>query len=362
MMNTQKYPRASRLIIPKQAGTMNKQAEERNQRADELSERMQARAEGRQDRSINQDELNQDSKPENTGIPALTESQDDKLDASGTQELPTKEAAEPEHSKQQTNGIDWEQRYNVLRGKYNAEVPAAMANVRELRTANVDLNTQIGTLNQKVSELTLALEGAKTPENNRLDNMRNDFGDDVPDEIEALKNEIADIKAKGQEEATIDDSVQAEPQDTYPNMKSGVSFVRTQVGEEEFARIDNDPGFKAYLDGIDPHHGIPRRDVMNTIFNNGDGDLYATANYYISWASQQATASNSADKREEMIEPGGNQNNPPVETKKIYKQSDIKQLYHEYTHNPKYQTKEGQEEFEAFELDLLAAGPEGRIR
>ncbi|OUR99230.1 hypothetical protein A9Q81_11690 [Gammaproteobacteria bacterium 42_54_T18] len=343
---------------------MSKQADQANQRAEELIERMQAEANGTHEQGNLQDGLSQDS-AENTDKPALENTQDKNPLETGAHDLPRKDEVKTEYPQTNNAGIDWEQRYNVLQGKYNKEVPDAIDSVRRVQQEKSELVIKVNGLNQQVSELTQALEAIKNPEpdhSEKIGTVRSDFGDEVADLLADSQKEIADLKGVIAEskKPEPEPAVQGDSQDEDPAAKHSINHVMTRVGgEEEFNRIDSDPDFNAYLNEIDPLYGTQRRNVMQSLF--AKGDLETVSNYYISWNAQQKAALASADRREELIEPASLNGGEQAEVKKTYKQSEIPEIFTDLTHNPKYKTIEGQAEAEAIEQDLHLAMTEGRI-
>lgn len=174
----------------------------------------------------------------------------------------TPPAAEPKPER-----IDWKQKYSVLKGKYDAEVPRLSQDVR-------DANSRITNLEDKITGLatqTIVEEPAAS---------RTDF---TPEEVADYGEDLLDVI--GRKARMI---VETEYLPQMNKLNSEVSTLRTQLGEtgqkvgkfetnEVFAQLDatvkdwrtinTDPVFHEWLDQTDPYSGQTRKDLMLNAFN-----------------------------------------------------------------------------------------------
>ena len=164
--------------------------------------------------------------------------------------------------------IDWKQKYGVLKGKYDAEVPRLHQDVR-------DANSRITSLEDKLTGLATQTIVPEVP-----DETRTDF---TPEEISDYGEDLLDVI--GRKARMI---VESEYLPQMNKLNTEVSTLRTQLGEtgqkvgkfetnEVFAQLDAtvkdwrainvDPVFHEWLDQTDPYSGQTRKDLMLDAFN-----------------------------------------------------------------------------------------------
>lgn len=163
---------------------------------------------------------------------------------------------------------DWKQKYAVLKGKYDAEVPRLSQDLREYKD-------RVTALEDKMAEVaTQAVAVEETPE------VRADF---TAEEIADYGEDLLDVI--GRKARSI---VESEYRPQISKLQGEVSQLSTQLGEtgqkvgkfetnEVFAQLDStvkdwrainvDPEFHGWLDQIDPFSGETRKDLLLKAFN-----------------------------------------------------------------------------------------------
>lgn len=172
---------------------------------------------------------------------------------------------EPEPKPERT---DWKQKYSVLKGKYDAEVPRMAQDLREA-------NDRITSLEDKLAGLATqaVVDPAVVP-------ARTDF---TPEEIADYGEDLMDVMGRKAREI-----VQSEYQPQIESLQGEVTNLKTQLGgtdkrvgkfetNEVFAQLDAevkdwravnvDPEFHEWLDQLDPFTGESRKNLMLNAFN-----------------------------------------------------------------------------------------------
>lgn len=193
------------------------------------------------------------------------------------EEQPKAEVTELHPAKEQEGGdpepekverTDWKQKYHVLQGKYDAEVPRLSSDLRES-------TKRIQTLEDRISELAAAPK--EEPKESKL---RDEF---TAEEIADYGEDLLDVMGRKARQI-----VQAEYQPKIDELESTVTSLKAQLGEtgqrvgkfeqnEVFAQLDAtvenwrkinvDPKFHGWLDQIDPFSGESRKALLLRAFD-----------------------------------------------------------------------------------------------
>lgn len=150
------------------------------------------------------------------------------------EEEPLEAEAEPQETPP-VKAEPWEERYRVLQGKYDAEVPRLHEQVKYL-TAQLDaLNAQ-------------RQPPAKQTESDYLAKIREDYGDELAAPFEQLQAEL--VKLRNQ----MSQVGQTREQMYYQSLD-------TQV--PDWQALNNDPGFLSWLDQVSPDTGVRRKEALD---------------------------------------------------------------------------------------------------
>ena len=161
--------------------------------------------------------------------------------------------AKPPEKKERT---DWKQKYHVLQGKYNAEVPRLQSQVHGQASEVIRLQDEIKTLNLKPA----------------VTDQSADDGNVTPESFEEYGPEFVALAKQNKElektVAALQKSVGSDKEDR--NQEKGTEFY-TKMGE--YDDINNDPAFLAWLKtDIHPSFGAPRYDGFARAVNQFDSN------------------------------------------------------------------------------------------
>jgi len=187
----------------------------------------------------------------------------------------------PEQEKQ----TDWEHKYSVLQGKYNAEVPRLNQQMHELRNEV----GQIDSLKAQIADLQKKPE-VKAPEFD-VSSFREDFGDTGADALEAMNRRMDsyDDRQREQQESinqTQQSSQQSSDQMFWTTLDSKVNDWRD---------INDDPRFIDWLNQPDGFSGKTRQTLLNEGRNQMDVDRVAT--FFTEWKKTGTKPNKSASPR-----------------------------------------------------------------
>lgn len=185
---------------------------------------------------------------------------------------------------------DWEQRYKVLQGKYNAEVPRLQGQVKEL-TENTRRMAEQLTATQSLLA-TLSADRAPTPgaDAGRQPEGRSqarlvkeeeikEFGPDLIDVVRRIAREeqatlIPEIDRRLEPVAkqlqTVSQSAdQIGQRVARQDQQSVLDFLAEQV--PDWKKQNEDPGFLEWLLQEDPYAGVQRDALLQRAFQANDG-------------------------------------------------------------------------------------------
>ena len=246
----------------------------------------------------------------------------------------------------------WKQRYTVLQGKSNNEVPRL---TRELQEAN-----------DKIADLTAQLNAKATPPLSDADReaLSEKFGADMVDMVigliqQGVKKEVDPLREKAEAAAQLarENAAAAKKTETQIYWEKVDSLLA--AAGLEFEQTNNDPGFIAWLGEADGLSGFKRHDSLEKA--QSDRDAERTAQFFIAYA--KGLPKGDATSLESQIQPpvggGGVDVLDPHKGKKIWTRADIEQFYVDKRKGV-YRGKD--QEADRIEADIFAARREGRIR
>lgn len=273
-----------------------------------------------------------------------------------------------------------EQRYKVLQGKYNAEVPRLQQQLRDALDANRDMREQHSNLKAKVA---LMEEKAKStpaaPAKLPLSQEEIDqFGPDLIDIIERVAGATV-TPLIDQKVGTVAKDVQQVKQNTGNIEKTMAESSREKMMKALAEAVpnweaqDQDPNFLEWLDQTDPYSNTVRGKMLGEAFqaNNASRVIaffkgFQNENRVVS-SDQPAAApaeKGSQTGLDKLVAPGspktGTNTAPNESGKRKWTQKDISALYskkNEYVRKGLPVPKE----LAAAESDLIRAQGEGRV-
>lgn len=203
------------------------------------------------------------------------------------QAKPDDKEADPEY---------WKNRFMTLQGKYNKEVPA--------------LSNQLSQLRQQIEQLE---KKPVAPTPYLTDEEREEYGD-----IGSMMERVA---RKAAEDATkpLVETHQKTQQQTYYEQLDGAA--------KNWRDINEDEGFNAWLDELDPMAGTTRRELLNSAFE--DKDAKRTATFFNTWgeANKPASGKRKDDRELQPTMPNTAKGEQQVNTTPTFTSKQIKQFY-----------------------------------
>ena len=280
-------------------------------------------------------------------------------------EEPVAATPEPEEAKSaDTSPTDvadeFEQKYKTLRGKYDAEVPR--------------LHQQVRDLNGKLEELAKSLEAKPEPPTKSKEKVsyvtdadRAEFGE-----------ELIDVQRRVAQEVSQEYTERMEQQDeVIKKLQEQLAKTGNDVGEmsftqrlhsvvPDFAEIDNDERWVAWLNEHDPMLRGPRRDQAAAAFQAGDAEaVLHYVNLFKESISEPETAPRQQRQTELEKQVAPNRSANSVRTQSANQNSKIyspREVDNAWTKVRTLNTKGKYADAEKLEAELTAAYMEGRVR
>jgi len=187
---------------------------------------------------------------------------------------------------------DWEQKYRVIAGKYDAEVPRLHTQVKELSAK----------LDQAMSKLTeVQAVPAKEAPAERLVNDQDveTYGQDLIDLQRRVAREVAS-EFQGKLNTLAEENQALREQVNQTGSQVGTMSFEQSLNRAlpDFDVINADPAWIGWLDEVDPLLRAPRRTVAQEAFETGD---VAAIVHYVNLFRQNA-APVKEDKRQAELE------------------------------------------------------------
>ena len=189
----------------------------------------------------------------------------------------------PEPLKERT---DWKQKYSVLKGKYDAEVPRLSQDLR-------DANSRIQKLEDKISEIAVK-PVQQEPEKPRADFTPEeiaDYGEDLLEVIGRKARAIVNaeylpkIDALNSEISTLKQSV-GETGQRVAKQETNEVFAQLDREVENWRKTNVDPEFHEWLDQVDPFSGETRKNLMLNAFNRKNAQQVKA--FFVKFAEENA--------------------------------------------------------------------------
>ena len=234
----------------------------------------------------------------------------------------------------QQDAAYWKNRFDVLEGKYKAEVPRY---ADELRT-----------LKQQVQQLEQQKTATPEPEFQLPDDLTSKYGEEFVRDIQKM---IPQPNTKH-----LEDKVQQVEQKSYELQQRDFLAELGRVAPK-WTTLNEDQGFLNWLAGMDDFSGMPRKVMFDEAAQRLDvARVAAFFNSYggtdRSWDGKQRQTSN----LEVELVPNTNRATQAPPGRKFWTPQEIAQFYDDKRHG-----KLSDAEFSRIEQDIFAAQREGRI-
>jgi hypothetical protein len=239
----------------------------------------------------------------------------------------------------------WEQRYRVLNGKYNAEVPRLHATVNQLRG---ELDALKKTLSERPAE-----PAKKLVKPEEVDQYGEEFVDMVRRAAKEVAGEMLSEKDTEirQLRARLDNTESATQKMSRDGFLAGLA---QRVPDWE--TLNTDARFMAWLGEHDLYSGRPRQELLDEAATSGDSQR--AAQFFLAFKGQLQAAGSSAQSLASQVQPRGTQQSAqtPTAQKRFWKTAEISKFYADVQRG-RYKDAEAK----AIEDDINAAVSEGRI-
>lgn len=245
--------------------------------------------------------------------------------------------------------VNWEQKYNVLQGKFNAEVPRYAAEIRTLKDRITELENENASLKAQAAQPAPAAP-VVTPEEEAQ------YG---PDFIDVVRRVAASVAPKVDPSTlnSLQQEVSQVKQVTLQNARKDF-FATLDTRAPSWTTLNSDTGFLSWLDEYDPLIGRKRQDAFDEAYSALDVERVAAFfNTFGGGRQQSRTERPSLESNLDLPPSGGSAPQTNVAGKKIWSRRDIQDFY---TARRRGQINDA--EFARGEQDLVAAQQEGRIR
>jgi hypothetical protein len=192
----------------------------------------------------------------------------------------------------------WEQKYHSFKGKYDAEVPRLHAQVRELNqqiqqliAENAEAKAKASMTQQEPSKPSLITEQDKEA-----------FGPDLIDLIErATESKISNFRQR--EEQLVNKIKELEGQLGNVSERQVMSdkdrfFMGLAQQVPDWEQINEDQGFLAWLQQVDPVYGVPKHTALTHAYESQD--VLRVATIFKAYKDTLAPKQTSKPKNQEL--------------------------------------------------------------
>jgi len=238
----------------------------------------------------------------------------------------------------------WENRFHVLQGKYNAEVPALQQKVHDLESTLKERDRQ---LSEQAQNQT-ATDASEFSEE-QLEKFKDEFGEDLVDFVKRMTSRDTGHNPKVDElERKVQQFEQKERQSVEASFWAALGDL-----VPNFQTINQDPAFHRFLAEFDPQTGKQRQQALTEAQQALNAEQVAqTFNTFLQ-QSQRATTPIPDDQ----IDPATSRATQTPQEQSTWTRQQITQFYRDKT-----QGKYARDEAQRLEADIFRAQKEGRVR
>lgn len=250
---------------------------------------------------------------------------------------PTNDSPTPPASGQDDN---WEHRFKVLQGKYNAEIPRLAGENKDLKAKLTELEASLESLKNKPEPLVKPEEIEEYGEG-LIDVARRI----AREELASKDAEINSLKAKIDSLSNV--TTKKVEADFFTSLTSMVP---------DWEQVNQDPKFLSWLDEVDELTGESRQTLLSRAEQSRDAAR--TAKFFNAFKKTSSTwAANSANALDQQVAPPTNKapNAPPA--KKVWTRAEVSDFYARMRRGDISDA-----DAVAIEADIHAAQIEGRLR
>jgi uncharacterized protein YukE len=301
--------------------------------------------------------------------PKVVEVSEDQTDTEAEVLVEAEEAIEPAEVKPADTSLtdvaanEFEQKYKTLRGKYDAEVPRLHQQVR-------DLSAQLEEFRAQLAEKPKEVEPTKAKEKVSYvtDADREEFGEELIDVQRRVAREVAqDYEDRFEQQEKLIQKLEAQLASTGSKIGEMSFSQKLAALVPDFAEIDKDERWIAWLNEYDPMLRAPRRESATKAFQAGDAEAVAD---YVNLFKQTLLSVEAVDPRqsrkaelEKQVAP--NRSASSVATKSVGRDAKVyseREIQGAWTKIRNLNSRNMYDEAAKLEAEITAAYLEGRVR
>lgn len=254
---------------------------------------------------------------------------------------PPKDEPKAEPTTEAKDALYWEHRFNVIRGKYDTEVPA-------LRKENEQLKQQLADASKAPDAPKRSLPGVSDEE---LASYKEEYGDDLVSLM---------MRLSGSQQQQPNTEI-AQRLERLESEKQEDAEARFWIGLEQavpnYREINSEPGFMQFLSTFNPQTGKQYQQALSQAQQSLDAK--GVADVFKLYLNQAKPAQQQRQVPDEQVEPRTTKatQTPNSQGGKLWTGAEISQFYRDKTAG-RYAADEAQR----LEADIFAAQREGRVR
>lgn len=269
----------------------------------------------------------------------------------------------PAEPPKDTGREDWKTKYHVLQGKYNAELPRALADLKAANARNEEHAIEIGRLKAEIERLKVPAQPAAPAEAPKVDipqEVMDVLGEDAVAAIRRvvateIDTALAPVKKQAEVAAATAEQVNAERAVTardrfYSELSSAVP---------DFQAIDAREDWKQWLAQADPMSRRQRQQLLNEAAQAMDAQAVAaffTAFKQVAGVASEPTKAKVPERLETLPQAG--KPAAPSNEKRMWTRAQMAQVYKDLAIGRKYTHDEAAK----LQAELVAAAREGRVK
>ncbi len=246
----------------------------------------------------------------------------------------------------------WEQKYRVLQGKYNAEVPRLQKEIAGLREQNRELAAKIELLETLIAKQTTTQPSESAPrQEETLEKLKEDFPEIYNAVMTLVERYIP---------ARIEEKLK--PVETRLNQSMLDAFYSKLTAlVPDWTTINTDDGFLAWLNEKDRFTGVTRHEMLMQAFNRLD--VTTVAEFFKAYKELSQHESQPQEKQESptrnIAPPAGRpstKGSTSQPAKKVFTTKEVREFYTRVALG-----KVKPEDKKRIEKEIMLAYQEGRI-
>lgn len=201
----------------------------------------------------------------------------------------------------------WQHKYNVLNGKYKAEVPRLHKQVKDLSHQVAQLQSLLANMEQAPPALATASAPAMPADPQIKDQDVEDYGEDLVDLMKRAAHDVVapEVQRLAQENEQLKSRLGMVTESMSTSARQTVyDELNDKVGE--WAVINTSEEFLSWLNTLDPYTGRMKKELLNEAFANNDAARVVA--FFKGYLKENALVSTTSD-----TPPANGQNAPAVD-------------------------------------------------